>query len=90
MHRLKLMVLLGMVLLFAFVLLVGLFSPVTMHTQAQAPVGITDTPTPTATVPPGPQPPPVVPEASTLILLGSAASALIGYAGLQWRARRRP
>lgn len=33
--------------------------------------------------------PPVVPEASTLILLGSAASGLVGYAGLQLRARRR-
>jgi hypothetical protein len=32
---------------------------------------------------------PVIPEASTLLLLGSAASGLIGYAGLQIRARRR-
>jgi len=33
--------------------------------------------------------PAVVPEASTLILMGSAASGLIGYAGLQIRARKR-
>jgi hypothetical protein len=32
---------------------------------------------------------PVVPEASTLILLGSAASGLAGYVSLQIRARRR-
>jgi uncharacterized repeat protein (TIGR01451 family) len=32
---------------------------------------------------------PVVPEASTLILLGSAAAGLAGYVGLQIRARRR-
>jgi hypothetical protein len=31
---------------------------------------------------------PFVPEASTLVLLGSAASALAGYAGLQIRSRR--
>ena len=33
--------------------------------------------------------PPVIPEASTLILLGSAATGLVGYASLQIRARRR-
>jgi fimbrial isopeptide formation D2 family protein len=33
--------------------------------------------------------PAVVPEASTIILMGSAASGLIGYAGLQIRARKR-
>ncbi len=33
--------------------------------------------------------PPVVPEASTLLLLGSAASGMAGYVGLQIRARRR-
>jgi len=33
--------------------------------------------------------PPVVPEASTLLLLGSAATGLAGYVGLQIRARRR-
>jgi fimbrial isopeptide formation D2 family protein len=32
---------------------------------------------------------PVIPEASTLILLGSAATGLAGYASLQIRARRR-
>jgi hypothetical protein len=32
---------------------------------------------------------PVVPEASTLVLLGSAAAGLVGYASLQIRARRR-
>jgi hypothetical protein len=31
---------------------------------------------------------PFVPEASTLVLLGSAVSALAGYAGLQFRSRR--
>ena len=31
----------------------------------------------------------VIPEASTLILLGSAATGLAGYVGLQIRARRR-
>ena len=45
-------------------------------------------PPPTPTQPP-PEPPPVVPEASTLLLLGTSASALAGYAGLQWRARRK-
>jgi hypothetical protein len=34
-------------------------------------------------------PPPVVPEASTLILMVSAAGGLAAYAGLQIRARRR-
>jgi fimbrial isopeptide formation D2 family protein len=33
--------------------------------------------------------PPVVPEASTLVLLGSAATGLAGYVSLQLRARRR-
>ncbi len=93
MYRPKLIALLGLPLLFAAFLLVGslLLSPTAM--RAQSPVGITDTPTPTLTaIPtatPGPQPLPVVPEASTLVLWGSAASALIGYAGLQLRARRR-
>ncbi len=36
-----------------------------------------------------PEAPPVVPEASTLLLLGSALTGLAGYAGLQMRARRR-
>lgn len=35
------------------------------------------------------EPPPAVPEASTLLLLGSAATGLAGYIGLQIRARRR-
>lgn len=39
--------------------------------------------------PPQPEPPPVVPEPSTLLLLGSAASGLAAYVGLQLRARRR-
>ncbi len=38
---------------------------------------------------PKPVAPPVVPEASTLILLGGAVSGLAGYVGLQIRARRR-
>jgi len=33
--------------------------------------------------------PPVIPEASTLLLLGSAATGMAGYVGLQIRARRR-
>lgn len=48
---------------------------------------------PESPIPPEPEvpaaPPPFVPEASTLILLGSAASGLAGYVGLQIRARRR-
>jgi uncharacterized protein YbdZ (MbtH family) len=48
-------------------------------------MGIFPPPTPA----PAPQAPPVVPEASTLILLGGAISGLAGYAGLQLRARRR-
>ena len=42
-----------------------------------------------AEVPGQQEPPPVVPEASTLLLLGSAATGLAGYVGLQIRARRR-
>ena len=42
--------------------------------------------TPTVTPPP---PVPVVPEASTLILLGTSATTLAGYVALQWRARRK-
>ena len=45
-------------------------------------------PPPTPTQPP-PEPPPVVPEASTLVLLGTSATTLAGYAALQWRARRK-
>lgn len=40
-------------------------------------------------IPPAAAPPPFVPEASTFILLGSAATTLAGYVGLQIRARRR-
>jgi hypothetical protein len=49
------------------------------------PMKITETPTPTPTVPPAP----VVPEASSLILLGSSAAGLAAYVGLQVRSRRR-
>ena len=55
----------------------------------------TATPSPTPSTTPTPLPPrpgipvPVVPEASTLLLLGSAAGTLAGYVTLQWRARRR-
>jgi hypothetical protein len=51
-----------------------------------APLGITDTPTPTATD--GPITP-VIPEASTLVLLGGSLTGLATYIGLQIRARRR-
>jgi hypothetical protein len=50
------------------------------------PAGITDTPEPTK---PPPVTPPVVPEASTLVLLGGSATGLAAYVGLQIRARRR-
>ncbi len=59
------------------------------------PVPPTSTPTPTGaptstpTPEVAPESPAVVPEASTLLLLGGAASSLAGYAGLQIRARRR-
>jgi hypothetical protein len=43
------------------------------------------TPTPTA-VPPDT---PVVPESSTIVLMLTGLGTLAGYAGLQWRARRR-
>jgi hypothetical protein len=46
----------------------------------------TTTPSPTRTPT---SPPPVVPEASTLGLLGSSGLALAGYTLLQWRGRRR-
>ncbi len=59
----------------------------------QEPPTGTPTPTPSKTPTPLPTRPgvpvPVVPEASTLLLLGSSASMLAGYAALQWRARRR-
>jgi hypothetical protein len=45
---------------------------------------------PPGDAPPAPDPEtPFVPEASTFLLLGSAASGLAGYVGLQIRARRR-
>jgi hypothetical protein len=57
---------------------VTLHGPAEVVTQAAPPAS------------PGQQePPPVVPEASTLLLLGSAATGLAGYVGLQIRARRR-
>jgi hypothetical protein len=49
------------------------------------PLIITETPTPTPTPPSVP----VVPEASSLILLGSSAAGLAAYVGLQVRSRRR-
>jgi hypothetical protein len=68
-------------------------TPTATNTPTPTPTGtLTDTATPTPTgtpTTPPPPPPPVVPEASTLILLGSSATALAGYAALQWRARRR-
>lgn len=59
----------------------------------------TNTPVPPPTTTPGPQgtptptavPPdtPVVPESSTVVLMLTGLGTLAGYAGLQWRARRR-
>jgi uncharacterized protein YegL len=47
-------------------------------------------PTEEPTAEPTPEPPPpVIPEASTIVLLAGAASGLAGYVGLQYRARRR-
>jgi hypothetical protein len=57
----------------------GTSTPTPTSTATATP---TDTATPTVTAPP-----PVVPEASTLGLLGSSALALAGYAALQVRAR---
>jgi hypothetical protein len=58
---------------------------VTLHGPAEV---VTQAAEPPAS--PGQQePPPVVPEASTLLLLGSAATGLASYVGLQIRARRR-
>ncbi len=58
---------------------------------SEEPVPPTNTPTPTSTPTPGiaAEDPAVVPEATTLLLLGGAASSLAGYASLQIRARRR-
>lgn len=50
----------------------------------------TPTVTPSPTVTPPSEEPPVVPEASTTLLLLAGAGSLAGYAALQWRARRRP
>ena len=58
---------------------------VTLHGPAEVQMQAAEPPT----VPGQQQPPPVVPEASTLLLLGSAATGLAGYVGLQIRARRR-
>ncbi len=49
----------------------------------------TPTEEPTEEPTPEPGPPPFVPEASTLLLLGSGAAGLASYVGLQIRARRR-
>lgn len=54
--------------------------------QPQEPVDTTVDP---AVVEICPGPTPFVPEASTLILMGSAATGLTGYIGMQIRARRR-
>ncbi|HSJ57345.1 MAG TPA: PEP-CTERM sorting domain-containing protein [Anaerolineae bacterium] len=49
----------------------------------------TVTPTPLPTAVPTPEPPPVVPEPSTLVLMGSALAGMGSYIALQARARRR-
>lgn len=91
----------GLVALFLALVAVALPAP----TAAQEPTAtrpiITPPPRPTLTLTPGPthtpqptltptpEPPPVVPEASTLLLLGSALATLAGYIALQARARPR-
>ncbi len=67
------------------VAVVSLYLILPVLADPSAPVGITDTPTPTVEPP---APPPVVPEASSLILLGGSATALAAYVGLQIRSRR--
>ena len=57
-----------------------------MMADENAPLIITDTPTPSPDVPGAPA---IVPEASTLLLLGGSATALAAYVGLQIQARRR-
>jgi hypothetical protein len=74
---------LAVLLVFVAVLSLCLILPVLA--DAGAPVGITETPTP----PNGNGPPPVIPEASTLLLLGGSATGLAAYVGLQIRARRK-
>ena len=70
--------------------------PPTPRPSVQPPPRPTHTPTPTPSpivtpsetaTPPGDLP--IVPEASTLLLLGTAISGLATYLGLQARARRR-
>jgi hypothetical protein len=64
-------------------------TPTPTPTSTPTPTGTpSDTPTPTPT-PTEPPDTPVVPEASTLVLLGTSVTGLAGYAALQWRARRR-
>jgi hypothetical protein len=72
------------------------YTPTPTDTATPTPTGTTTgttTPTPTGTTtltstPSPTPPPPVVPEASTLGLLGGSALTLAGYAALQVRARR--
>jgi hypothetical protein len=73
---------LGILLMVLALLSVSLILPV--MADDGVPVAITDTPTPTGE----PGPPPVIPEASSLVLLAGSATALAGYVGLQIRARR--
>lgn len=72
---------LAMLLMVVVILSLCLVLPVLAD---NAPAAITDTPIPTDE----PTAPPVVPEASTLLLLGGSATGLAAYVGLQIRARR--
>ena len=71
-------------LLFMIIAVLSVCLILPVMADESVPVGFTDTPIPTDE----PEVPPVVPEASTLLLLGGSATGLAAYVGLQIRARR--